>query len=96
MAEDGAAGRAARLVTGYVRHERGVPGSPGGSRGAGDVPQCREWLLRAATITAGEFVQASGLWVNDRTHGLQLKASFLKAARAEILLYALETSAGKR
>src|SRR4051794_9239776 len=50
----------------------------------------------AATITAGEFVQASGLWINDRTHGLQLKASFLKAARAEILLYALETSAGKR
>src|SRR5690349_22421468 len=33
----------------------------------------------AATITAGEFVQASGLWINDRTHGLQLKASFLKA-----------------
>jgi hypothetical protein len=33
----------------------------------------------AATITAGEFVQASGIWINDRTHGLQLKAAFLKA-----------------
>src|SRR5919199_3622352 len=33
----------------------------------------------AAMITAGEFVQASGVWINDRTHGLQLKASFLKA-----------------
>ena len=33
----------------------------------------------AASISAGEFVQASGAWVNDRTHGLQLKASFLKA-----------------
>src|SRR5687767_11216272 len=33
----------------------------------------------AATIGAGEFVSASGTWVNDRTHGLQLKASFLKA-----------------
>src|SRR3954467_2956359 len=33
----------------------------------------------AAMISAGEFVQASGAWVNDRTHGLQFKASFLKA-----------------
>ncbi len=29
-------------------------------------------------ITAGEFVQAAGTWMNDRTHGLQFKASFLK------------------
>ena len=29
-------------------------------------------------ISAGEFVQASGVWINDRTHGLQFKASFLK------------------
>src|SRR5688572_1343966 len=34
----------------------------------------------AATITAGEFVQASGCWVNDRAHGLQFKAAFLRAA----------------
>src|SRR5258706_10421998 len=34
----------------------------------------------AALISAGEFVQASGTWVNDRTHGVQFKASFLKAA----------------
>src|ERR1700720_3476845 len=33
----------------------------------------------AAMISAGEFVQASGTWVNDRTHGVQFKASFLKA-----------------
>jgi ATP-dependent exoDNAse (exonuclease V) alpha subunit len=33
----------------------------------------------AAMISAGEFVQASGSWINDRTHGLQFKASFLKA-----------------
>src|ERR1700760_178470 len=33
----------------------------------------------AAMISAGEFVQASGDWVNDRTHGVQFKASFLKA-----------------
>jgi exodeoxyribonuclease V alpha subunit len=32
----------------------------------------------AAMITAGEFVQISGTWVNDRTHGQQFRASFLK------------------
>src|SRR6266849_1845855 len=37
-------------------------------------------LGHAAMISAGEFVQASGTWVNDRTHGVQFKASFLKAA----------------
>jgi exodeoxyribonuclease V alpha subunit len=30
----------------------------------------------AAMISAGEFVQASGDWVNDRTHGVQFRASF--------------------
>src|SRR4051812_28180313 len=34
----------------------------------------------AASISAGEFVQASGSWINDRIHGLQFKATFLKAA----------------
>ena len=34
----------------------------------------------APTISAGEFVQASGTWVNDRIHGPQFKASFLRAA----------------
>jgi exodeoxyribonuclease V alpha subunit len=36
-------------------------------------------LGHAATISAGEFVQASGSWINDRTHGVQFRASFLKA-----------------
>jgi exodeoxyribonuclease V alpha subunit len=31
----------------------------------------------AASVTAGEFVESSGNWVNDRTHGLQFKASWL-------------------
>jgi exodeoxyribonuclease V alpha subunit len=34
----------------------------------------------APTISAGEFVQATGVWINDRTHGPQFKASFLRAA----------------
>src|SRR5437763_4035285 len=36
-------------------------------------------LGHAAMIAAGEFVQASGTWVNDRVHGVQFRASFLKA-----------------
>jgi ATP-dependent exoDNAse (exonuclease V) alpha subunit len=36
-------------------------------------------LGHAAMISAGEFVQASGAWQNDRTHGVQFRASFLKA-----------------
>ena len=35
-------------------------------------------LGHAAVISAGEFVQASGAWQNDRTHGVQFRASFLK------------------
>src|SRR3981189_59330 len=33
----------------------------------------------AAMITAGEFLQASGSWIKDRTHGVQFRATFLKA-----------------
>src|ERR671919_3100162 len=34
----------------------------------------------AAAISAGEWVTASGEWVNDRTHGQQLKARFLRSS----------------
>jgi exodeoxyribonuclease V alpha subunit len=34
----------------------------------------------AATIAAGEWVTASGEWVNDRTHGQQFKARFLRTS----------------
>ena len=34
----------------------------------------------AASIAAGEWVQMSGSWVVDRTHGLQFKATFLRAS----------------
>ena len=37
-------------------------------------------LGHAAAISAGEFVQASGAWVNDRIHGVQFRALFLKVA----------------
>ena len=32
----------------------------------------------AAVISAGELIQASGEWANDRTHGVQFRARFLK------------------
>src|SRR5476651_1124254 len=34
----------------------------------------------AATIAAGEWITASGEWVNDRTHGQQFKAQFLRTS----------------
>src|SRR5438034_148065 len=34
----------------------------------------------AAAISAGEWITASGDWVNDRTHGQQFKARFLKTS----------------
>ena len=34
----------------------------------------------AATISAGEWLTASGDWVNDRTHGQQFKARFMRCS----------------
>src|SRR5262245_53273750 len=65
-----------------------------GPRRASNLPQRREWFLRsarghrdavtvvgyAATISAGEWITASGEWVNDRTHGQQFKARFLRTS----------------
>ena len=34
----------------------------------------------AAAISAGEWITASGDWVNDRTHGQQFRARFLKTS----------------
>ena len=31
-----------------------------------------------ASISAGEFIHAVGIWITDRSHGLQFKADFLK------------------
>ena len=35
---------------------------------------------QAATISAGEWITTSGEWVNDRAHGQQFKARFLKTS----------------
>jgi len=34
----------------------------------------------SSSISAGEFLQASGTWVNNKIHGPQFKAQFLKAS----------------
>src|SRR5437588_9670375 len=34
----------------------------------------------AATISAGEWITASGEWVNDRTHGQQFKSRFMRTS----------------
>ena len=34
----------------------------------------------AATISAGEWITATGVWLNDRTHGQQFKAQFLRTS----------------
>jgi exodeoxyribonuclease V alpha subunit len=34
----------------------------------------------AAVISAGEWITASGEWVNDRTHGQQFRARFLRTS----------------
>jgi exodeoxyribonuclease V alpha subunit len=34
----------------------------------------------AAIISAGEWITASGEWINDRAHGQQFKARFLKTS----------------
>jgi exodeoxyribonuclease V alpha subunit len=34
----------------------------------------------AAVISAGEWITASGEWINDRTHGQQFMARFLKTS----------------
>src|SRR5487761_958954 len=34
----------------------------------------------AAAISAGEWITASGEWVNDRTHGQQFKSRFLRSS----------------
>lgn len=39
----------------------------------------------AATISAGEWITASGSWLNDRTHGLQFKAHFLRTSAPSTL-----------
>src|SRR3974377_2139746 len=38
----------------------------------------------AAAFSAGEGIMASGQWVNDRTHGQQFKARFLRMSSGMI------------
>src|SRR5215218_7733384 len=45
------------------------------------VPAQREVFTVVGTISsvvAGEYIEARGTWINDRTHGMQFKADELK------------------
>jgi exodeoxyribonuclease V alpha subunit len=37
------------------------------------------------SITAGEYIECRGIWINDRKHGLQFKADYLKAVQPTTL-----------
>ena len=55
--------------------------SPAAARPSWNAGPKREPITvvgHAAVISAGEFIQASGEWANDRTHGVQFRARFLK------------------
>jgi exodeoxyribonuclease V alpha subunit len=43
-------------------------------------PGARHLVGHTAAISAGEWLTATGNWVNDRTHGQQFKARFLKTS----------------
>ncbi len=50
----------------------------------------------AAVIAAGEWVTASGEWVNDRTHGQQFKSRSMRTSAPNPEREALPISGGKR
>ncbi|MCH9755796.1 MAG: ATP-dependent RecD-like DNA helicase [Gammaproteobacteria bacterium] len=39
----------------------------------------------APSITAGEYIECRGIWINDKKHGLQFKADYLKAIQPTTL-----------
>src|SRR5262249_23664964 len=49
----------------------------------------------AATITPGEYIEGQGVWVNDRTHGLQFKTQALRVVQPSTL-EGIETHLGSR
>src|SRR5712671_6261015 len=56
-----------------------IPGIPPPAKFATE-PDLVTVVGHAATISAGEWMTASGEWINDRAHGQQFKARFLKAS----------------
>jgi hypothetical protein len=60
--------------------------SPSTMRRTGSASsELRAWASRsvagqAASISTGEWITAPGEWVNDRTHGQQFRARFLKTS----------------
>src|SRR6202050_2415071 len=61
----------------YHKAENGFCVLRARARGRRDVVTV---IGHAASISAGEWITASGDWVNDRTHGQQFKARFLNTS----------------
>jgi hypothetical protein len=61
----------------YHNTENGFCVLRAGARGHRDVVTV---VGHVPTISAGEWITASGEWVNDRTHGQQFKARFLRTS----------------
>lgn len=69
------AGHVERVI--YHNAENGFCVLRTGARGHRDVVTVVGY---AATVSAGEWITASGEWVNDRTHGQQFRARFLRTS----------------
>src|SRR5258706_4663142 len=69
----------AGLVEGgtYRMAKSGFCGLPLGAGGTRDLVTL---VGHAAVVSAGEWINATGEWTNDRAHGQQFRAKFLKTA----------------
>src|ERR1700712_48929 len=48
-------------------------------------------LGHAATISVGEWLTASGEWINDHTHGQQFKARYVRTSAPSSIMEGIET-----
>src|SRR3977135_3069736 len=74
-AQEGLAGLVERVT--YHNAENGFCVLRAKARGYRDLVTL---VGHAASIAAGEWITASGEWINDRTHGQQFKARFLRTS----------------
>ena len=61
----------------FLNHENGFCVLRAKARGHRELVTV---IGHTATISAGEWITASGEWVNDRTHGQQFKARFMRTS----------------
>src|SRR5207302_6665623 len=74
--DPGGSGRSCRARHLPQRRQRLLRSAHQGAR----PPRIDHLIGHAAVIAAGEWVTASGEWVNDRTHGQQFKSRFMRTS----------------